>query len=95
MRFGCGSLDFGLKCWLMGFRILHDPVPVIGHCFRTSFDYPVPIEELVANQLRMAGNCLRTGCGRNGSIVAGSAIWAHCRSIEGCLGADLGSLSIA
>jgi hypothetical protein len=38
----------------MGYRILHDPIPVIGHCFRSSFDYQVPIEELVANQLRMA-----------------------------------------
>ena len=56
MRFwGVEDLDFGLKCWLMGYSILHDPEAVVGHRFRQSFDnYDVPIEQLVANQLRMA-----------------------------------------
>ncbi|NQT38416.1 MAG: hypothetical protein HQ581_13045, partial [Planctomycetes bacterium] len=56
MRFwGVEDLDFGLKCWLMGFSILHDAEAVVGHRFRESFDnYDVPIEHLVANQLRMA-----------------------------------------
>lgn len=56
MRFwGVEDLDFGLKCWLMGYRVLHDPEAVVGHRFRASFDnYSVPTEHVVANQLRMA-----------------------------------------
>ena len=56
MRFwGVEDLDFGLKCWLLGHRIVHDPAAVVGHRFRESFDnYEVPVEHVVANQLRMA-----------------------------------------
>lgn len=53
--YGVEDLDFGLKAWLMGFRVLHDPVPVVGHRFRTVFDnYTVPVEQVLANQMRMA-----------------------------------------
>jgi GT2 family glycosyltransferase len=52
---GVEDLDLGLKAWLLGARILHDPDAVVGHHFRTSFDnYAVPVEHVVANQLRMA-----------------------------------------
>lgn len=52
---GLEDLDLGLKCWLAGYRILHDPSAVIGHRFRSSFDnYHVPPEHIIANQLRMA-----------------------------------------
>lgn len=56
MRYwGVEDLDFGLKCWLLGHRILHDPDAAVGHRFRTSFDnYSVPTEHVVVNQLRMA-----------------------------------------
>jgi len=56
MRFwGVEDLDFGLKCWLLGHRILHDPQAVVGHRFRAHFDnYSVPLEHVVVNQLRMA-----------------------------------------
>ena len=52
---GVEDLDFGLKCWLLGSRILHDPQAVIGHRFRATFDnYSAPIQNIAANQLRMA-----------------------------------------
>lgn len=52
---GVEDLDFGLRCWLLGFRILHDPAAVVGHRFQSKFDnYSAPRENLVANQLRMA-----------------------------------------
>jgi GT2 family glycosyltransferase len=52
---GVEDLDFGLKCWLMGHRILHDPEAVIGHRFQSAFEnYTVPMEHVVVNQLRMA-----------------------------------------
>jgi GT2 family glycosyltransferase len=56
MRYwGVEDVDFSLKCWLMGFPILHDPEPVVGHRFQRSFDnYSVPQEQLTANLLRMA-----------------------------------------
>ena len=52
---GVEGLDFGLKSWLMGHPILHDPEPVIGHRFQQRFDnFEVPIEQLLVNQLRLA-----------------------------------------
>ncbi len=52
---GVEDLDFGLKCWLMGHPILHDPVPVIGHRFQQRFDnFEVPVDQHIVNQLRMA-----------------------------------------
>jgi GT2 family glycosyltransferase len=56
MRYwGVEDLDFGLKSWLMGVPILHDPEAVVGHRFRAAFDnFTVPMERLLANQLRMA-----------------------------------------
>jgi len=52
---GVEDLDFGLRSWLMGHPILHDPKAAIGHRFRNSFDnYSVPFDHLVVNQLRMA-----------------------------------------
>ena len=52
---GVEDLDFGLKSWLMGHPILHDPEPVIGHRFQQRFDnFEVPIEQLLVNQLRLA-----------------------------------------
>ncbi len=52
---GVEDLDFGLKAWLMGHPILHDSEAVVGHRFRAGFDnYAVPMEHIVANQLRMA-----------------------------------------
>jgi glycosyltransferase involved in cell wall biosynthesis len=55
MRFwGCEDLDLGLKCWTMGYRILHDPQVVVGHRFRSQFDnFEVPLEHVVVNQLRL------------------------------------------
>lgn len=52
---GVEDLDFGLKSWLMGHPILHDPRAIVGHRFRKSFDnFSVPVEHLLLNQLRMA-----------------------------------------
>jgi GT2 family glycosyltransferase len=52
---GVEDLDFGLKCWLMGRKILHDPEVIVGHRFRSAFDnYQVPVEYPLVNQLRMA-----------------------------------------
>ncbi|MGI8979507.1 MAG: glycosyltransferase [Pirellulaceae bacterium] len=52
---GIEDIDFGLKCCLLGHRILHDPEASVGHRFRKEFDnYSVPVEHIVVNQLRMA-----------------------------------------
>ncbi len=52
---GVEDLDFGLKCWLMGHPILHDPEAIVAHRFRKQFDnFSVPVEHLLLNQLRMA-----------------------------------------
>jgi glycosyltransferase involved in cell wall biosynthesis len=52
---GVEDLDFGLRCWLMGSRILHDPRASVAHRFQTSFEtYSVPVEHVIVNQLRMA-----------------------------------------
>jgi GT2 family glycosyltransferase len=55
LTYGSEDVDLGVKAWLMGHPVLHDPEPIIGHRFRPGFDlYPVPQEHLVVNQLRMA-----------------------------------------
>ncbi len=52
---GVEDLDLGLRCWLLGFRILHDPAAVVAHRFQSKFEsYTAPGENLLANQLRLA-----------------------------------------
>ena len=52
---GVEDLDFGLKAWLMGHPLLHDPAARIGHRFQAAFEgYSAPAEHIVANRLRMA-----------------------------------------
>ena len=54
-KWGVEDLDFSLKCWLSGHRILHDPQAVVGHRFQTTFEnYDAPIDNFLVNQLRMA-----------------------------------------
>jgi GT2 family glycosyltransferase len=53
--YGAEDVDFGLKAWLMGHPVLHDPEPLIGHRFGGNIDSsPDSAEHHVANQLRMA-----------------------------------------
>ena len=52
---GVEDIDAGLKAWLMGHPILHDPYASIGHRFRMTFDtFSVTSEGVLVNQLRMA-----------------------------------------
>lgn len=52
---GAEDLDLGLKGWLLGHPVLHDPQAVIGHRFQQKFEnFQVPVEQLIANQLRLA-----------------------------------------
>ena len=53
--YGTEDVDLGVKSWLMGYPVLHDPEPVIGHRFQTGFpNYSVPLSHIGANQIRMA-----------------------------------------
>jgi GT2 family glycosyltransferase len=55
LSWGVEDLDFGLKTWLLGHRILHDPQAVVGHRFRDTFDdYDVPPDNVLHNQIRTA-----------------------------------------
>jgi glycosyltransferase involved in cell wall biosynthesis len=52
---GVENVDFGVKSWLLGHPVLHDPTAVIGHRFQKAFTtYKAPDEHRVANRLRMA-----------------------------------------
>lgn len=52
---GSEDVDFGVKAWLMGHPILHDPRAVVGHRYQAQFDrYEVPPAHVFANQMRMA-----------------------------------------
>ena len=54
-EWGQEDLDFGLKAWLTGHHIYHDPRAVIGHRFQRAFTrFTVTSESVLANQLRMA-----------------------------------------
>jgi GT2 family glycosyltransferase len=68
---GVEDIDFGLKSWLLGYPILHDPQAIVGHRFRKTADnYEVPNEHVVVNQLRMARKHFS------------SAVWSHW--VEAC-----------
>ena len=52
---GAEDLDLGLKGWLLGHPVLHDPEAIVGHRFQQKFEnFEVPAEQLIANQLRLA-----------------------------------------
>jgi GT2 family glycosyltransferase len=55
LHWGVEDGDFGLKAWLMGHSILHDPTAIIGHRFRATFDnFTITAERVAANRIRMA-----------------------------------------
>jgi glycosyltransferase involved in cell wall biosynthesis len=52
---GVEDVDFGVKSWLIGYPVLHDPVPTIGHRFQKTFTgYKAYMEHIVSNEMRMA-----------------------------------------
>jgi GT2 family glycosyltransferase/NifU-like protein involved in Fe-S cluster formation len=54
-KWGTEDVDLGLKAWLMGSAVLHDPEAVIGHVFQERFDhYDVPETDALVNHLRLA-----------------------------------------
>jgi GT2 family glycosyltransferase len=54
LSWGVEDIDLALKCWLMGYRILHEPDAVVGHSFRTDFtNYIVPADHVAFNELRL------------------------------------------
>jgi GT2 family glycosyltransferase len=55
MHWGVEDIDLGLKAWLMGHPVLHNPFAAIGHRFRSTFDtFFVADEAVLFNQMRMA-----------------------------------------
>lgn len=54
-QWGNEDLDFALKAWTMGARVLHDPVATVAHRFQRQFtEYEVTAEYPLANQIRAA-----------------------------------------
>jgi GT2 family glycosyltransferase len=52
---GVEDVDFGVKSWIMGHPVLHDPKPIVGHRFQKAFTtYAVSEHFIIANRLRMA-----------------------------------------
>jgi GT2 family glycosyltransferase len=55
IEWGIEDVDLGLKAWLLGHGILHDPCARIAHRFRSAVDtFTVRVESVVANQIRAA-----------------------------------------
>lgn len=55
LQWGVEDIDLGLKSWLMGHPVLHNPHAVIGHRFQRTFDnFEVAREAVLSNQIRMA-----------------------------------------
>jgi GT2 family glycosyltransferase len=53
--YGTEDVDFGVRAWLMGHPVLHDPEPVVGHRFRqVGGGHGVPWKHFLSNHLRMA-----------------------------------------
>jgi hypothetical protein len=54
-QWGGEDLDFALKTWMMGARILHDPEAMIAHRFQRAFGgYKVEPEYTLANHIQTA-----------------------------------------
>lgn len=54
-EWGIEDVDLGLRAWLMGYSVLHDPDSVIGHRFSGRFDnFTVAQANVLANKMRMA-----------------------------------------
>ena len=54
-QYGVEDLDFALKAWTMGARVLHDPEATVAHRFQRHFgDYQVGAEHPLANRIRAA-----------------------------------------
>ena len=54
-QWGNEDLDFALKAWTMGARVLHDPEATVAHRFQRKFaDYEVSPEYPLANKIRAA-----------------------------------------
>ena len=51
---GSEQLDFGLKVWLLGYRVVADIGTKIGHRFEGGGGRDVPKPQVVANGLRTA-----------------------------------------
>jgi GT2 family glycosyltransferase len=55
LSWGAEDIDFGLKTWLLGHRVVSDFAAVVGHRFRSRrAPYSIPVEHVVFNNLRMA-----------------------------------------
>jgi len=53
--YGTEDVDLGVRAWLMGHPVLHDPEPVVGHRFRQNGGgQGVPWKHFLSNHLRMA-----------------------------------------
>jgi len=51
---GVAGLDLGLRCWLAGHPVLHDPEAAVGPPTYPGLDAPPPPEALLADRLRVA-----------------------------------------
>jgi GT2 family glycosyltransferase len=55
LSWGTEDIDLGLKAWLCGNPVLHDPEATIGHVFQSSLGrYEVPEAHVLVNHLRLA-----------------------------------------
>jgi len=54
LGWGMEQVDFGLKAWLLGYRVLNDVEAVIGHRFQPMEDIGVSKPQVMANELRTA-----------------------------------------
>ncbi|MBN1444063.1 MAG: glycosyltransferase [Planctomycetes bacterium] len=55
IEWGVEDVDMGIKAWLLGHAVLHDPSPIIGHRFiSASTSFTVHAESVVANEIRTA-----------------------------------------
>jgi GT2 family glycosyltransferase len=55
IEWGVEDVDMGLKAWLLGYAVLHDPRPVIGHRFVSDSDnFTIQADSVTANEIRTA-----------------------------------------
>lgn len=53
-RWGSEDQELSLRTWLMGYEVVVQPQVVIYHLFRETHPYPVDMQRIIYNRLRMA-----------------------------------------
>ena len=51
---GGENIDLSLRCWMSGGKVLVVRSALVGHVYKSGFNYPLTNENIISNKLRVA-----------------------------------------